>query len=186
MPKSFSIAAVPDALFPLVAQLESLDSRASIDDLSRWLAQLEISLSDLSKFVHFGETYRRNLICEGQFYEVLCICWASGQRSPIHNHAGSTCGLRVMEGTATETVFRSSPCGQKLPVRSVDLVAPLVTASQDEDTHQVSNLQPEGCDLVTLHIYSPPLRMMDKFSITGEPAGIYRPRNIEFAYGGGI
>ncbi len=48
-----------------------------------------------------------------------------------------------------------------------ELTAGHVCASQDDDTHQVSNLQSQGQNLVTLHIYSPPLRAMQKFSITG-------------------
>src|SRR4030095_857533 len=104
------------------------------------------------------------------WYEVLVICWQSGQRSPIHNHAQSTCGLKVLTGICTETIFHSSPCGQVVARGSTQLAAGSVTASQDTDTHQVSNLEPAGQNLVTLHIYSPPLRSMQRFSILGAQA----------------
>lgn len=37
-------------------------------------------------------------------------------------------------------------------------------ASQDEDTHQVGNLQ-KSEDLITLHAYSPPLKNIDIYSL---------------------
>ena len=57
-------------------------------------------------------------------------------------------------------------------------------STQDTDTHQVSNLQPGGCNLVTLHIYSPPLKLMQKFSITGESAGVWTDE--EYQGGAGV
>jgi cysteine dioxygenase len=36
----------------------------------------------------------------------------------------------------------------------------------DSDMHQVSNLQPGTADLVTLHVYSPPLLRMGTYSLT--------------------
>jgi hypothetical protein len=37
--------------------------------------------------------------------------------------------------------------------------------------HQVSNLQPGPADLVTLHVYSPPLFRMGTYSITDQTRG---------------
>lgn len=80
-----------------------------------------------------------------------------------------------MQGVCTETVFGPSPCGQVVALYSKDLRDGHVTASQNSDTHQVSNLQGDGESLVTLHIYSPPLKAMRKYSITGEPSGSFAP-----------
>ena len=38
-----------------------------------------------------------------------------------------------------------------------------------QDIHQISNLQPGNADLVTLHLYSPPLLVMGQYSLT-DPA----------------
>jgi cysteine dioxygenase len=73
-----------------------------------------------------------------------------------------------MCGTCTETVFGHAPCGQVVARFSKDIAAGSVTASQDSDTHQVSNLQEARDNLVTIHVYSPPLRAMKTFSIIGE------------------
>ena len=71
--------------------------------------------------------------------------------------------------------------------RSHDLMAGDVCASADDDIHQVSNLQAGSADLVTLHIYSPPLLRMEVFSL--ETAGVREwddPINDCFVLGGGI
>lgn len=179
--------APPRKLLPLIDYLEALTARASIEQLHELLEQTGVTSEDLRDFIVFdAEHYRRNLVSIGPWYEILVICWLSGQRSPIHNHAKSTCGLKVLDGVCTETIFAHSRCGQVVALNSNELHAGLVTASEDEDTHQVSNLQPAGENLVTLHIYSPPLRSMQKFSILGGQVEEWRPPVFEFAEGAGI
>ena len=178
---------VPNALKELLEYLEGLTERASMEKLGELLSALNVSRDDLEAFVNFGDlTYRRNLIAETDWFELLCICWKSGQRSPIHNHEGSTCGLRIIEGTATETIFDRTPSGQYKAIRSMDFSQDLVCTSQDSDVHQVSNLQAAGSNLITLHIYSPPLRTMETYSLLGE-VNEYRPTNfMSCEYGDGI
>jgi cysteine dioxygenase len=42
-------------------------------------------------------------------------------------------------------------------------------AREDQAIHQVSNLQPRGVPLVTLHVYSPPLARMNVYSVDPSP-----------------
>lgn len=169
---------IPIELRELVDYLENLDQRASIERLGELLNENTATLESLKDFVVFGEkTYRRNLISMGPWHELLCICWKSGQRSPIHDHAQSTCGLKIIEGTATETLFETSDCSQIKAVSSTDFEVGHVCSTQDEDIHQVSNLQGDGKNLITLHIYSPPIKCMDTYSITGGQREIYVPTN---------
>lgn len=179
--------AIPACLAPLVEYLNGLEARASIERVQQLLDDTNLKLEDVREFVDFEETnYRRNLVTTGPWYEVLVICWRSGQRSPIHNHATSTCGLKVLEGVCSETIFSRSACGQVVARSTHELSAGHVCASQDDDTHQVSNLEPLGHDLVTLHLYSPPLRAMKKFSITDSRSEDWRPPVFAFVGGDGI
>lgn len=178
---------VPPKLRPLVAYLDGLTQRAPIEKLQELLAASHATIDDVRDFVRFDPThYQRNLVALGPWYEILVICWRSGQRSPIHNHAASTCGLKVLSGVCSETLFAHSPCGQVVALSTSEKHAGDVCASEDDDTHQVSNLQAPGADLVTLHIYSPPLRKMKQFSITSAVAEDWRPPVVEFAHGEGI
>ncbi len=155
--------------------------------LEEQLRALDVTVADVAAFSQFDERqYSRNLVRGDGWYQVLVMCWRSGQRSPIHNHAGSTCGVRVLKGTATETAFATTPCGQGKAVSSRDMTVGDVCATQDSGIHQVSNLQSKGNDLVTLHVYSPPLLRMDTYSLTTAAIGEFRPTVIEHADGSGI
>ena len=57
--------------------------------------------------------------------------------------------------------------------------------SEDDDLHQISNLQAGDADLVTLHIYTPPLLQMGTYSITDLTRGT-EPMFLEFSGGAGI
>ena len=110
---------IPPKLRPLVAYLDTLTARASIERLQELLATSNATAEDVRDFIRFEPGhYQRNLVALGPWYEVLVICWHSGQRSPIHNHAQSTCGLKVLQGTCTETYFAHSPCGQVVALSS--------------------------------------------------------------------
>jgi cysteine dioxygenase len=173
-------------LTELFDYLESLRGRATLTDLVAELEALDIDCDEVAPFIRFSNRgYTRNLIRGGNWYNVLVLCWKNGQRSPIHDHAGSSCGVRVLRGTATETLFEFAPNGHVKALFSRDLPPGSVCASQDDDMHQVSNLQGGDADLVTLHVYSPPLLYMGTYSLTDLTRGS-EPMFLEFSDAAGI
>ena len=59
---------------------------------------LSIGSADLADVIGFDDAcYRRTIIHSRPHYQVLVLCWRSGQRSPIHNHRGSSCVVRVLQ-----------------------------------------------------------------------------------------
>ncbi len=174
-------------LTKLLHYLDHLTERAPIETLEDRLHSLNLAVEDVAEYAQFNDAhYRRNLVRGTHWYHLLVICWRSGQRSPIHNHAESTCGLKVLRGVATETKFVTTPSTLLKAVSSVDLTEGHTTASQDGDIHQISNLQADGTDLITLHIYSPPLLRMKTFSLTDRVVGEYVPEIFEHGFGSGI
>jgi cysteine dioxygenase len=170
----------------LFAFLDDLDQRAPLRELTAELEELDIDLSELAEFMRFSDRgYARNLVRAGPWYNVLVLCWKNGQRSPIHDHAGSSCGVRVLRGTATETLFVFADNGDVWATHSRHLTAGSVTGSQDSDMHQISNLQPGSADLVTLHVYTPPLMWMGTYSLTDRKRG-KEPMFLEFCDAAGI
>ena len=91
----------------------------------------------------------------------------------------------ALPGVATESQFVRTQDGLIYPTFSRQLPAGSVCASQDDDIHQMSNLQ-SGLDLVTLHIYSPPLLVMGTHSLTERAVAEFHDPIFEFALGGGI
>jgi cysteine dioxygenase len=175
---------------PLVAlaELDQYPARVPLAALGDWLARTELTLDDVRPFLRFSdERYVRNLMHAGPGYQALVLCWRSGQRSPIHDHTGSSCGVKVIQGVATETTFASGPNGMVYAIGSRHLPAGSTCATQDADMHQMSNLQPAGADLITLHIYSPPLLTMNMYSIVAASVErFFDPINDEFVSGAGI
>ncbi|MBL8878915.1 MAG: cysteine dioxygenase family protein [Phycisphaerales bacterium] len=148
------------------SELDQHHTRVPLDELMRQLRKLELHPDDVREFMHFNpERYQRNLVHEGPGYQALLLCWRNGQRSPIHNHRGSSCGVRVVVGNAVETFFERNEAGFIFANGSRTLREGEICGSQDDDMHQISNIQPAGRDLVTLHIYSPALLHMQVFSL---------------------
>ena len=170
----------------LLRYLENLHGRAPLKELTAELADLDVGLDELAAHVRFSErTYRRNLIHAGEWYNLWVLCWRNGQRSPIHDHRGSSCAVRVLEGTMTETLFEFAPNGHVKATFSRDLLPGSVVGSEDTDLHQVSNLQAGTADLMTLHSYSPPLVLMGTYSLMERGRG-EEPMLLEFSDAAGI
>jgi cysteine dioxygenase len=159
----------------LFAELDRRTDRIGLDELTKLLGEVDEVGDELDPFVHFDDSgYQRNLVRRGRAYEALLLCWKSGQRSAIHDHRSSSCGVLVVKGTATETVFKRSAEGWIIPAGTAELPAGGVCGSNDMDTHQISNLQPGGAELITLHIYSPPLREVGQYSLEDNSVELVR------------
>ena len=175
-----------NSLRSLIDYLDNLHGPASLPELTAHLRQLQLNWDDIHEHVRFSDRgYARNLVRGGEWYYLLVLCWKNGQRSPIHDHKGSNCGVRVLRGVATETLFDFSPNGLVRAVSSREHLPGSVLGSRDSDMHQISNLQAGDADLVTLHVYSPPLVHMGTYSLTTQARGT-EPMFVEYCDAGGI
>ncbi len=170
-----------------LAEMDRWPERVPLDELVSRLKRLTIGLEDVRRFVQFSpDRYRRNLMHTGPGYHAMILCWRSGQRSPIHDHRGASCGVRVLAGVATETIFERTAAGHIYATQSREYPVGTVCGSFDHDIHQMSNLQAAGSDLVTLHVYSPPLLTMGTYSLTDRSVGEFVDPVFEFCEGAGI
>ena len=108
---------------------------------------------------------------------MLLLCWKPGQESAIHDHEGSSCAFRIVQGVSTEEVYRKTgkSRGETPLVESIGKThyqPGEVCLAQDQAIHKILNESPKS-DLVTLHIYSPPLHM-NYYETEGGESG-YRP-----------
>ena len=95
---------VTRSLSALLALLDAWNEAIPLDVLDTELRRTVLVKVDYQRMVSFGDkAYRRNLLHDGPAYHALVLCWRAGQRSPIHDHSGSSCAVRVLEGIATET-----------------------------------------------------------------------------------
>ncbi len=178
------MALTPAAFFK---KLDAYKERVPLETLEELLIELDLDEKDIDPYVQFDdERYQRNLMYEGSGFQALILCWKIGQRSPIHDHKGSSCGVRVLRGTATETVFKRGADGMLMAIRSRAMKEGDICGSQDADIHVVSNLEEYGEPLVTLHIYSPPLLRMNTYSLTDAAIREFEDPVYEFSCGAGI
>jgi len=168
-----SIETLPEALRPLVCYLESLSGRADLGKLDKLLAAIDLGRGDLEPWRQFGTRgYRRNTIRRTRWFELLALCWRSGDCTPIHDHDGCSCAFRVMEGLGSEVRYKVTDSGLVCPMTVAEMNPGYICAAEDSDIHQVANMQPPGHDLVTLHIYSPPVETMNTYSPLGSRKSI--------------
>jgi len=169
------------------AELDAHRGAVPLAVLTGGLKRLRVDFADVEKFAQFSPgRYRRNLMHAGPAYHALILCWRNGQRSPIHDHRGSACAVRVIRGEATETVFEMTEEGHVFPVRTRKLGERFTCATQDLDIHQLSNLQTGDADLITLHLYSPPLLVMGQYSLTEPTVREFEDAIYAFTEGAGI
>ena len=177
---------MPIDLNELYARLDQHHTQVPLDQLVAWLEELVVNAADLNQHAHFDpQGYQRNLLHAGPGYHALLLCWLPGQRSPIHDHRGSSCGVRVIQGALSETVFDRTPHGHIYPKHTAELSVGAVCGSVDADIHQISNLQPSE-NLVTLHVYTPPLVRMGTYSLMHTRVEQFCDPVVTFSQGAGI
>ena len=127
----------------------------------------------LHPYLFFSQaTYTRNLIFKNDLFELLTLCWESGQVSRIHNHRDQQCWmavpiskLQVQDYRVLDRNLENKTC-RLVPTRSYPLT-PTQPAEVDanEPVHQVLNLAEFGGRAVSLHIYSKPFDSCEIYSL---------------------
>ncbi len=169
----------------LVERLVSLDRAPSLEEINQWMREVTIEASDLKPHRGFKVgNYSRHRVVTSAFAELLVLCWRPGQRTPIHDHNGSFGAVRVCEGIMWETIFARDD-EQKLRYRSGREWHPSdVTGADVPDIHQIGNPDVSGTDLVTVHLYAPPLGVLNTYRVGTSDIGHYTVD--EFMDGAGI
>jgi cysteine dioxygenase len=173
-------------LSELFGILDALQQRVPLPDLKALLGGCGVGCEEVAHLLRFSaKTYQRIPLRGSDWYQAWVMCWRNGQRSPIHDHRGSSCGVRVLQGVLTETLFDFAANGHVKARGSHDFEPGDVIGGEDSDVHQVSNLQAASADLVTLHVYSPPLVFMGTYDMTSANRGL-EPMMLEFNDAAGI
>jgi len=168
------------ALATLVKTLESQKSVPSLKQIYDWLETANISTEELQPYIGFKDgNYWRHRICRSEFVEMLVLCWRPGHRTPIHDHNGSHGGVKVHEGRLWETIFNYD-AKKGLEYKSARDYAPgAVTGSDIPDIHQLGNPDISEQDLITIHVYAPPLGVLHTYKPGSTKIDLYTPDDTE-------
>ena len=153
-------------LAALVERLSRVAARPTFEELNALLAGAEVGDDELRPYVSFKEgTYARHRVHLGEHAELLVLCWRPGQRTPIHDHAGSFGAVRVLRGVMWETLFGMGDAEGLRYLSGREWTPGHVTGADVPDIHQLGNPDVSGQDLVTLHLYSPPLASLNVYKV---------------------
>lgn len=130
------------------------------------------------------DQYARNLVCRTPDFELLVLCWKPGHESTIHDHVDSLNAIRVYRGELTSRLFRPVT-GQPVGAGPVEMTGEdQIRAGRSwigvdrRGIHQLADTS--GDDLVTVHVYAPPLMELTVYS-TESPAVERRPLRYTLA-----
>src|SRR6476469_9385788 len=178
-----------DAPFPgsklsfkdLTDKLQSLTEVPSLAELNELVDRTAITDDEVQPYLGFkAGNYCRHRVMRNEFVEMLVLCWKPGQRTPIHDHNGAHGAVLVHEGIMWETTF-GYDTEHGLGYKSHrELRAGGLTGSEIPDIHQLGNPDVSGRDLVTIHIYAPPLGVLKTYKLGSATIAMCTPAEPDF------
>jgi cysteine dioxygenase len=168
------------ASFPeFVGWLQSQSAPPSLEDITARLSTVEITDTDLQPYLGFKEgNYWRHRVCRNDSAEMLIICWRPGQKTPIHDHNGSHGVVRVQQGLMWETMFTYDEQRGLRYKSSRECPTGEVTGADVPEIHQLGNPDVSGQDLVTVHVYAPPLGVLKTYKVGSPVVDLYTPNDF--------
>lgn len=144
-----------------IESVNELISALSEKDKTRYtevVRSINIASSAFEPFCSWSnESYTRNCIVENERFELILLCWEEGQLTPIHDHGGEECWVRIIQGDFKETIYQEDETGILNVVKS--------TFSKPNDIcymvdfmgyHRLENIN-NGRSM-SLHLYAKPIR----------------------------
>jgi cysteine dioxygenase len=159
------------ALIDVINKLPVEDRRS--DKIRQLVQRTHISETEIEKCMVFSnEGYARNLFYKNTDFEVLVMCWKSGQKSPIHDHDNCLSIEKVFSGHLAFTTYHrvdensdeiyQGETYTGVPGDVADVAAGAI--------HLLDNPHEFGSDAITVHFYFPPLKRMKCFNIENKTA----------------
>lgn len=152
-----------------VLSLQSLDefiTALSTEDPSKFnqiIRSLELPSNAFDGYSSWCEdSYTRNCIADNEKFELILLCWEKGQITPIHDHGGEECWVKVIEGEFRETIYVADEAGELKVLKTSVAQSNDVTYMIDfMGFHTLENLSNQKS--MSLHLYAKPIRSCNVF-----------------------
>jgi predicted metal-dependent enzyme (double-stranded beta helix superfamily) len=159
-------AAKTVAIEKLVEGLRLLPESAfdETETVRRFLQETPVSADSLTHYLTWDrQHYTRNLIDRTALYELMAICWDTGQASSVHNHRDQNCWMAVPMGRLlvenfhlVEQDLHGGTCRLE-PLNTVEMnISQPCAVNPADPVHRVVNPREFGQRAVSLHVYSRP------------------------------
>jgi len=143
----------------------------TLENVQNYILHHAIRPESLEKYLFYSKGgYTRNLIFKSDLFEVLAICWETGQFSQVHNHRDQYCWMavpigrlkvqnfRVDDRDSSQGICHLTPTGDyEMDATHPAYVDPL------EPVHQVLNLPEYQQRAVSIHVYSKPFDICEVY-----------------------
>jgi len=134
------------------------------ETVRRFLQETPVSAESLAPYLTWDrQHYTRNLIDRTSLYELMAICWETGQASSVHNHRDQNCWMAVPIGRLQVENFHlveqdlqgGTCCLEPLNLVEMNISQPCAVDPADP-VHRVVNPREFDQRAVSLHVYSRP------------------------------
>jgi cysteine dioxygenase len=169
----------PSAKLSLQALAETLQAQhtpPTLQQLYEWLEKSEISCEELKPYLGFKDgNYWRHRVCRNESVEMLVLCWRPGHRTPIHDHNGCHGAVMIYDGVLWESTFSFDEKSGLSYKEGREYRRGQVTGAEVPDIHQLGNPDVSGQNLITIHIYAPPLGVLKTYKVGSPEIDLYTP-----------
>jgi cysteine dioxygenase len=160
--------------------LNELISSLSEEDSSKYtdiIRTMEIPTSAFKDCCSWSDDcYTRNCLAQNDKYELILLCWEKGQVTPIHDHGGEECWVRIIEGEFKEKIYKVDETGSLKAVKSAISKTGDITYMVDfMGCHSLENLSDTRS--MSLHLYAKPIRNCNAFD---EALGKFVNKDLEY------
>jgi len=181
-PKESSDPAFIFSFKDLADELASQKAIPSLPDLYALVERTKISVDDLQPYLGFkAGNYCRHRVMRNEHVEMLVLCWRPGHKTPIHDHNGSHGAVKVHEGVLWETIFAYDKDKGLCYQTGRECQVGEVTGAGVPDIHQLGNPEVSGQDLITIHIYAPPLGVLKTYKVGSPQIDLYTPDDSDMS-----
>ena len=160
------ITVKPVAITKLIEGLRQMPESAftPTEPIRRFLQETPVDADSLAPYLTWDrQHYTRNLIDRTPLYELMAICWETGQMSSVHNHRDQNCWMAVPIGRLQVENFRllhqdiAQGSSRLEPLNTVEMnIAHPCAVDPSDPVHRVINPREFGQRAVSLHVYSRP------------------------------
>ena len=138
----------------------SEEERTTYNDIIR---SIKLPISAFENYCSWSnESYTRNCIIKDKKFELILLCWEKGQKTPIHDHGGEECWVKVIQGELRETLYKIDEAGELKMVKSTISKAGDISYMIDfMGFHRLENVSKKRG--MSLHLYAKPIRNCKMF-----------------------
>lgn len=120
--------------------------------------------------------YTRNCIVENEFFELILICWAGEQMTPIHDHGGEECWVYFIDGDFEEIIYTIDENQNPVVSRKIEVGPGHISYMIDfMGVHRLRNCSKTGG--MSLHLYAKPIKSCHVFN---EETSAFSPKEMSY------